>query len=281
MKTTSKSLSKRLTRYAALTAAIGGISESNGQVIYTDITDFAGNGSLAYDLNLDGDGTVDFQIFGYNGSQILVDAIGSGNSIAGDLTTTNYKYPFALDENANIDVNQSWQSGGGQILRYITGGGAGSSCLYGSNWCDNAGDNDDITDKFLGFRFKIGADTHYGWARLDITGTDSVESWIIKDYAYEATPDTPIAAGATLGVDDLDVLSKVDIVVTDNQIQLYRLPESSNYTLFSITGQQVLKGTVLNSRYDIETNGLTNGIYILEIEDADTKATNRKKIVLR
>ena len=90
------------------------------------------------------------------------------------------------------------------------------------------------------------------------------------------------AAGAgILGVDDLDVLSKVDIVVSDNQIQLYGLPESSNYTLFSITGQQVLKGTALNSRYDIETNGLTNGIYILEIEDADTKATNRKKIVLR
>lgn len=279
-KTTSQSLSKRLARYGALAAAIGGIAETNGQVMYTDITDFAGNGSSAYDLNLDGDGTVDFQIFGYNGSQILVDGNSSGNSVAGSIPS--YAYPFALNENSTIDANQTWQSGGGQILRFITLSGQGSSCLYASNWCDNAGDNDDITDKFLGFKFKIGTDTHYGWARLDIIGTDNVESWLVKDYAYEATPDTPIAAGAgILGVDDLDVLSKVDIVVTDNQIQLYGLPESSNYTLFSITGQQVLKGTALNSRYDIETNGLTNGIYILEIEDADTKATNRKKIVLR
>lgn len=277
-KTTSQSLSKRLARYGALAAAIGGIAETNGQVIYTDITDFAGNGSSAYDLNLDGDGTVDFQIYGNNGIQILVDGNSSGNSVAGSMPS--YKYPFALDEGTVIDANQTWQSGGGQILRYTDS--AGNSCGFSSNWCDNAGDNDDITDKFLGFKFKIGTDTHYGWARLDIIGTNNVESWLVKDYAYEATPDTPIAAGAgILGVDDLDVLSKVDIVVTDNQIQLYGLPESSNYTLFSITGQQVLKGTALNSRYDIETNGLTNGIYILEIEDADTKATNRKKIVLR
>jgi hypothetical protein len=279
-KTTSQSLSKRLARYGALAAAIGGIAETNGQVMYSDITDFAGNGSLAYDLNLDGDGTVDFQIFGYNGSQILVDGNSSGNSVAGSMPS--YKYPFALDENITIGPSQSWQSGGGQIMRFITSSGQGNSCLYASNWCDNAGDNDDITDKFLGFKFKIGADTHYGWARLDIIGTDNVDSWIIKDYAYDATPDTPIAAGAgILGVDDLGMLSNVDIVVTEDRIELYRLPETTNYALYSITGQQVLKGTALNNRYDIETNGLTHGIYILEIEDANTKAIYRKKVVLR
>ena len=36
-KTTSETLSKKLTKYGALTAAIAGVSGVNGQIVFTDI----------------------------------------------------------------------------------------------------------------------------------------------------------------------------------------------------------------------------------------------------
>ena len=41
--------------------------------------------------------------------------------------------------------------------------------------------------------FLISGNTHYGWIRLDVNST--VDTVIIKDYAYEATPDAAIDAG--------------------------------------------------------------------------------------
>ena len=41
---------------------------------------------------------------------------------------------------------------------------------------------------FLGLRFMIGADTHYGWAKIE---TDSVGNIIVNGLGYESNPDTP------------------------------------------------------------------------------------------
>ncbi len=276
-KITSKKLANRLVQYGALTAAIGGVAEVGGQVMYTDIADFSGNGTSVYDLDLNGDNVIDFNIFGGSDVQILIDGDSAGNSVAG--VKPSYVYPFALDEGTVIDANQSWQSGTGQILRYI--GSDGNSCGFSSNWCDQNGDNDDIIDKFLGLQFKVGGNTHYGWVRLDLIGTNTVGSWVIKDYAYEATPNTAITAGAgSLGIDDIDNMSKVKVVVLNNNIGLSNLPEAANYKLFSITGQNVLNGSTTANRHDIETSSITTGLYILELENSNTKAIFRKKVIL-
>jgi hypothetical protein len=49
-------------------------------------------------------------------------------------------------------------------------------------------------DKFLGVRFEVGGNTHYGWVRIGVAGDG--KSLKIKDYAYHTTPDTAIDAGA-------------------------------------------------------------------------------------
>jgi hypothetical protein len=287
-KITSKSLSQRLVRYGALTAAIGGIAETNGQVVYTDITDSPGNGTSVYDLNLDGDGTIDFQIYGSGGVQILADAmvlngssVFTSNSIAGALNqysaSASFAYPFALEPNTAIGPSLSWQAGNGQILRYINS--SGSSCQYVSNWCDNSGSSDDITDKYLGLKFKIGTEIHYGWVRLDIIGTDNVESWLVKDYAYESIPDAPITTGDTgnLSVEDSGTLAQININVTDSHIELTQLTAKTNYTLYALTGQRIVNGNTSNTKDSIEIANLNGGIYILELGDVETNAVFRKK----
>ena len=72
-KTTSKHLAKKLTQYGAMAAALGTVAEINGQVIYTDITDFNGDSTSTFDLDLNNDAVIDFTIFG-SSTQILVDA---------------------------------------------------------------------------------------------------------------------------------------------------------------------------------------------------------------
>ena len=51
--------------------------------------------------------------------------------------------------------------------------------------------------QFLGLKFTIAGQTHYGWARLT-TGVDTCKvKAVLTGYAYESEPDTPILTGAT------------------------------------------------------------------------------------
>ncbi|QDU70467.1 PEP-CTERM sorting domain-containing protein [Mucisphaera calidilacus] len=47
---------------------------------------------------------------------------------------------------------------------------------------------------YIGYRFEIDGNTHYGWVQVDVT--DNLINAIITGYAYESTPDTGIVAGA-------------------------------------------------------------------------------------
>jgi len=54
-------------------------------------------------------------------------------------------------------------------------------------------------EKFIGVRFHIGEDQHYGWIRCSMDA--AIETLTIVDWAYESTPDKVIQAGAGLGMD--------------------------------------------------------------------------------
>ena len=48
---------------------------------------------------------------------------------------------------------------------------------------------------YLGFKFKINGETHYGWARVTTQGFNCNPSAILTGYAYETVPNRPIVAG--------------------------------------------------------------------------------------
>lgn len=48
-------------------------------------------------------------------------------------------------------------------------------------------------EQYLGFRFKIGPATHYGWARVYVS--ERHDTLIFKEYAFEKNPDTEIIVG--------------------------------------------------------------------------------------
>lgn len=263
----------RLVRYSALSVALAGLSEANGQIIYTDIADFTGGATVDYGLDLNNDGTVDFTIDASSANAsvfaLYLSAPQYSNSFLGS-APNGFAYPFAMNSGDMINAAQiTWFDG------YATSGTLNFVSCYlgngGSNWCG-------VSDKYLGLRFKLGANTHYGWARLDISASGN--SFTLKDYAYNSTPGAGLTAGqGTLSIEEL-TLNKVRIVSLNKSIALYNLPENLDYQLFSVSGQSVLKGNIASDTYVIEASTIATGVYVLELNDLTTNTIIRKKIVL-
>ncbi|MAX69844.1 MAG: hypothetical protein CMC76_01910 [Flavobacteriaceae bacterium] len=274
MKKTTKSLklSKQLAKYGALTAAMASIADASGQIVFTDVDpDFSGNSGDEFFLDLNQDAINDFRVHqsGYN---LFIEPLTASNSVLGSgAASYNYVYPYALSSGAVISSGQNtWLnqgfSAGYQSLNY----GSSSTCYFG-NWCSE-------TDKFLGLRFTVGGNIHYGWAKLDATFDNG---WTIKEFAYNTTVDESIEAGQqTLGVSSNDI-QDVRVVGLNKSIGLYNLTEATEYTLYNIEGKQLLNGKIENVNSSvIEANQMASGIYILELNTLESNSTLRKKVVL-
>ena len=56
-----------------------------------------------------------------------------------------------------------------------------------------------VRDRYLGFKFFIKGQVHYGWARLSTTHHGCFMTGTLTGYAYETIPNKPIVAGQTQG----------------------------------------------------------------------------------
>ncbi len=266
-KTTSKKLAKKLAKYGALTVAVAGITDASGQIVYTDVDpDFAGGATDSYGLDLNNDMIIDFNFTGSQPGYLFLNPTAADNDFLGSGSSV-YAYPFNLSNGAAISAAQSsWLnngfSAGYASLNY-------QYCSFG-NFCD-------VTDGYIGLRFTVGGNVHYGWVRLD-TNADS--SFTIKDYAFNATPGASILAGQqTLSIEDA-AINSIRVVALNKSIGLYNLPSQTNYRLFDMSGKQVLNGSSNQNVHTIEAASVADGVFILEVEDVNTKAVIRKKLVL-
>jgi len=283
------SLSKRLAQYGALAVAIAGVTDASGQIVYTDITDYNGGVNTDYLLDLNNDAIIDFEILQnqsittyagypltYNSLLLVPTAIGN-EALVDDPLAGNFAYPFALNSGDVISSGQSAWNNNGFSAGYMSLNWNYSLDVNGTIYGAIDGNFTDVTDKFIGLRFELNGQTHYGWARLDVNidGT----TWVVKDYAFNSTPGAAINAGQTLGVAESNV-NNIKIVASDKNISLFNLPNDTSYQLFSTSGQSVAKGNTTGSTFVIEANSFASGIYILELNDIITNAVLTKKIVL-
>jgi len=56
-------------------------------------------------------------------------------------------------------------------------------------------------ERYLGLKFSLNGETHYGWARMTVTAKGGIAA-TLTGYAYETVPDKPISAGKTSGSSD-------------------------------------------------------------------------------
>jgi len=165
-------------------------------IVYTDIPDqVIDSSNTVFDLDINQDAIFDFQMRFTPGP-------GGAPYSAFEL----YDGPAAIDNRCLVDdgIGDALNMSSGESIQPIvvspkiwydlTSGGLTLSMMAYLNgaamfqWAGGA------TDKYLGISFAIGANTHYGWIRVDVT-SGTPEALTIKDFAYNTTPNAPIIAG--------------------------------------------------------------------------------------
>jgi hypothetical protein len=212
----SDSLNRQLNTYAQVAAAAGvsvlalaGASEA--EVIYTE-TNQVTHASFPLYIDLNHDGVNDFMLratyyAGSSGVEVGLDAGGiADNLVAGRRLQTSGGYFFsaasALHAGAQIGPEGNFS------VRFPTMAEEVFPRLGGGEYSDLgpwAGKGKGVRNRYLGLKFVVGGEVHYGWARVSVTlghnrQLDDVVG-TLTGYAYETVPDKPIIAGRTTGPD--------------------------------------------------------------------------------
>jgi hypothetical protein len=197
-------LNHLLTTYVAAAGAAGvtllaANPAAEAKVVYTPTHTFI-DGNTPIDLN--NDGTADFILGFHELSKDLVlgaNPAASGNEIMlgakGGAAAAFFGGPIGPTRKfAASTSGYSWV--------FMADGGS-----YGYTWFFGPWAN--ATKKYLGFKFLINGEVHYGWARMTVLNFNHGNAPLLTGYAYETEPNKEILAGetkgATIGVPSTDV----------------------------------------------------------------------------
>jgi hypothetical protein len=216
--TLSGSVQNRLNTYA-IAAAAAGVSlmaltqPSEAEIVYTPANETI-NRSSSYSLDLNHDGTVDFIIANHAGEwgsgagteQLLLVLAGKSNQVncAYSFCLSTFIYAAALRRGDQIGQPQrrhGWLGHEAIMADEILLNG---STLYANSWAN-------VTNQYLGLRFQIDGEVHFGWARLSVKfhgGPPAERTWEahLTGYAYETVAGEAITAGQTTGGSDENAL---------------------------------------------------------------------------
>jgi hypothetical protein len=153
-------------------------------------------------ISLNNSGHVDFSFYLYSFAyhdqawDLTVRPLGAGGGVQCD--PKNVDYASALVRGAKIGPSARFSSGAqieGEVRRFSNSRSSGSSWRTWGDWGKTS-------NKYLGVKFRIAGQTHYGWVRLSVSsGITGIEATIYA-YAYETEPNKPITAGALTKPDE-------------------------------------------------------------------------------
>lgn len=118
--------------------------------------------------------------------------------------------------------------------------------------------------KYLGAKFTVGANTHYGWVQLSIPA--SAETITIHSYGFNQTPDASVLAGEggnPAGLENVAVEDKVTFFNTLNSSRINVTPDliGGEINLVSMSGQIVKTVKITDIETVISYDGVDTGIY--------------------
>jgi hypothetical protein len=191
----NSSLQRRLTLYSLAASAAGAelfaaAQPATAEVVYTSAHEvIQQNQQFAIDLNHDG--VTDFTVqnirkysTSYKGArlQMVADA-------ANAVGSSHNSFVKPLSKGAVIGPGSPFH-GGAELMALQQKIDSEGTYSFG-NWFQSS-------DRYVGFKIKIGGQTHYGWARLS-THSNSPFRIVaeLSGYAYETEVGMPIVAGNT------------------------------------------------------------------------------------
>jgi hypothetical protein len=169
---------------------------AEAKIVYTPTNITIGSNST-YNLDINGDGIIDFtiaasvQVGGVCGSEggniryytTSVDETPASGNSAMDSP------PGALTSGEQIGPSQTFYGGKGTLRSYYKNPSKCAPSATG-NWVTHS-------IRYLGLAFQINGETFYGWAKLKLDVSPYTASATLLGYAYENTPGMPINAGET------------------------------------------------------------------------------------
>ncbi len=211
--TLSTSMQKRLNTYA-VAAGAAGVSmialaqPSAAEIVYTPANQTVGRHG-SYTLDLNNDGTPDYIIAEvptadppFGSSQVLYVLAAAGNLVnrPSKFCSAN-AYAAALTPGIQIGYTgrRGWM--GREVPMAFESLNSFGGAFYTESWANKG-------DGYLGLRFQVNGETHFGWARLSVSfsgGPPPQRTWEahLTGYAYETVPvQALIRAGQLKGSQD-------------------------------------------------------------------------------
>jgi hypothetical protein len=176
-------------------------SPAMGEVIVTKTNIVVGE-PASIDLNHDGIDDFQFQwlIAGYDHSFYGTLAVAplTGGKVMGGHRGPMGPYASALLRGANIGPSAQFSSSAaqGQLMIERSTGFVSASTRY-----VDYGQWTQVTNRYLGVKFLIKGQTHYGWVRLSVDNANR-NTGTITAFAYETVANKKIAAGITAAPED-------------------------------------------------------------------------------
>jgi hypothetical protein len=199
----NQTLEKNLAAYIAAATAAGMSTlaltpPAEARIVYTH-AHWVSRGNLPYHLDLNHDGITDFKLYQsilQFQSYILVRPTHRSNQIKG-----SGGFASALHSGDRIEPSKKFARQNSEMLSIIC---KSSGCYNFSTagFWGNSGNG--VKDRYLGLKFYVSGEAHYGWARLNVVR----KRWwnaTLTGYAYETIPNKPIIAGKTKGSDVIPV----------------------------------------------------------------------------
>jgi hypothetical protein len=194
-------LEKAIAAYATAASAVGiallaTAPPARAEIVYTKTRLM----NLPFNLDLNHDGIIDFRIGTCScrpqGQEVVVQsseeyglfarhATGSENGVIA--APGNTYSAAALRSGAPIGPKQVFHNIGGSAPMAFWGSYI-STTYAGGPWSG-------VTGRYLGLKFLIDGEFHYGWARLTVA--KKLNHIVLTGYAYETIPNKPLKAGQT------------------------------------------------------------------------------------
>lgn len=272
-----KELQDQLKAYsaAASTVLATGLT-ANAQIVYNSVNATIGINDLdSVDFNMDGiyDFSMSVDSFSsYNVNIVYGAPLNSqGHALAGaqlGTSSTYYNYPFKLAAGDPIKTQNFTSANSGGSFLFVYNG----ATPFNSYWKGG------VVDGYLGIKLNFGGNTHYGWARMDIDASGT--QVVIKDVAYEATPDKNINAGENgLNLNKFALLAKKMWISNKSLFTDFDAELSTGQINICDMSGKVLKSFMLSQgKNEYDVSDLPSGAYVLNFNTEDNSVN--KKVVI-
>jgi hypothetical protein len=197
-------LDGKLLAYAAATGGslLGLTSTSEAKIVYTPTHQIISpRTSLKLDLN--GDGITDFTLnnnfipagrvnTGTSGSALYFYASGAGSANQAVAIKNLSHFARALPGHYQVGPAAKFISTNRPLME---------RCFFVTGTFNSEGSWNNVKNRFLGLKFMVGGQIHYGWARLSIRNSRCSATALLTGYAYETVAGQAITTGKTSGPD--------------------------------------------------------------------------------